>query len=256
MGVSISGKIVTDGLVIHLDALNGRSYSGSGTTWNDLTHYANNGDLNGGTNPVSIQNGYAFFSGVNSSEIVDFDSIEGINTTTNYVTVDMWAKIKTPATPNIEGSMFGWNVYSMTFRLFGGGGNLRYLGFDTAINDQYGINTADLESLDILDNWKHYCFVFVNGAPTQGNLPKENQKIYVNSIGQSLSQVAGSDTPAGRLFASSGHANARFPGIRFGAGANRLVNMDVALVKVYNRELTQAEVTQNFNAHKGRFNIY
>ena len=38
--------------------------------------------------------------------------------------------------------------------------------------------------------------------------------------------------------------------------SGRAITYDAALIKVYNRELTQAEVTQNFNAHKGRFNIY
>jgi len=256
MSYIIGGRIVTDGLVVYYDALNNKSYPGSGTSWLDLTPYNNTGSLTGGSTPVPIANGYASFSGVNNSEIVDINDIGEINTTTNYATVDMWAKIKTPIAPNIEGSMFGWNIYSMTFRLFGAGGNLRYLGFDTAINDQYGIDTATLATLGLENNWKHYCFVFVNGNSSQGNLPKENQKIYINSVNQPLSQVAGTDSANNRLFSFTSTSDAQFPGIRFGSGADRLVNMDVASIKIYNRELTQAEITQNFNAHKGRFDIY
>jgi hypothetical protein len=45
-------------------------------------------------------------------------------------------------------------------------------------------------------------------------------------------------------------------GTRGNGADTRTTNADVAMIKIYNRELTQAEVTQNFNAHKGRFNIY
>jgi hypothetical protein len=256
MSVSIGGKIVTDGLVIHYDALNGKSYPGSGTSWIDLTPYNNTGSLNGGSIPVPIANGYASFSGVDNSEIVDINDIGEINSTTNYTTVDMWARVKTPITPDLAGSIFGWNIYSVSFRLFSNAGNLRYFGFDTDIGDIYGIDTAALATLGLENNWKHYSFVFVNGNPTQGNLPKENQKIYINSVDQPLSQVTGTENANGRLFSFGSTSNARFPGIRFGSGANLLVNTDVALIKIYNRQLTQAEVTQNFNAHKGRFNIY
>jgi hypothetical protein len=256
MSTTIGGKIVTDGLVIHYDALNGKSYPGSGTSWIDLTPYNNTGSLNGGGTPVPIANGYASFSGVNNSEIVDISDIGEINNTTNYATVDMWARIKTPLTSNIGGSMFGWNIYSVGFRLLSGGGNLRYFGFDTDIGDIYGIDTTALAALGLENNWKHYSFVFVNGRSDQGNLPKENQKIYINSIDQPLSQVSGPENANNRLFSFVSTSDARFPGFRFASGNNLLINMDVALIKVYNRELTQAEVTQNFNAHKGRFNIY
>ena len=37
MGFSRGPKIVTDGLVLALDAANSKSYPGSGTTWNDLS---------------------------------------------------------------------------------------------------------------------------------------------------------------------------------------------------------------------------
>jgi hypothetical protein len=38
MGVGYSPKIVTDGLVLCLDAANRKSYSGSGTVWNELSN--------------------------------------------------------------------------------------------------------------------------------------------------------------------------------------------------------------------------
>ena len=40
-----TGKLNTDGLVLYLDAGNISSYSGSGTTWTDLSGNSNNGKI-------------------------------------------------------------------------------------------------------------------------------------------------------------------------------------------------------------------
>ena len=42
-------ELVTDGLVMNLDAGDPRSYPGSGATWTDLSGNGNNGTLNGPT---------------------------------------------------------------------------------------------------------------------------------------------------------------------------------------------------------------
>jgi hypothetical protein len=45
MAFNYSPKIVTDGLVLYLDAANRYSYPGSGTTWSDISRGGNNGTL-------------------------------------------------------------------------------------------------------------------------------------------------------------------------------------------------------------------
>ena len=47
MGLAHSPRIVTDGLVLCLDAASKRSYPGTGTTWTDLKG-GNNGTLTNG----------------------------------------------------------------------------------------------------------------------------------------------------------------------------------------------------------------
>jgi hypothetical protein len=54
MALSHSPSIVTDGLVLCLDAGNPKSYPGSGTTWTDLSGNGNNGTL---VNGVGYSNG-------------------------------------------------------------------------------------------------------------------------------------------------------------------------------------------------------
>jgi hypothetical protein len=56
MGLGHSPRIVTDGLVLCLDAANARSYPGTGTTWTDRSGNGNDGTLiNGPT--FSDENG-------------------------------------------------------------------------------------------------------------------------------------------------------------------------------------------------------
>ena len=57
-------KIVTDGLILYLDAANVRSYPGSGTTWYDLTQNDYNATLVGPTF-ASENNGGFGFDGIN-----------------------------------------------------------------------------------------------------------------------------------------------------------------------------------------------
>jgi hypothetical protein len=255
MSISVGGTVVTEGLVVHYDALNYESYPGSGVSWYDLTPYSNNGSLDNGTNNVTIANGYASFTDTPSDRYVD-TSIGEIDQDTQYTTVDMWAKFKGPTAPNPvdNGYIFGWhtNYYGTKIR-FENGTPTRF-GFTTQINDVYGLDEAQAAALDLLNNWKHYSFVFCTGSIAQSN-----QKMYINGALQTLSDQNPSlgDYPQARRFSNNTiSAITRFPGSRATNGDLALLNMDVSLIKIYNRELTQAEVTQNFNAHKGRFNIY
>ena len=58
MGLTHSPRIVTDGLVLALDAANVKSYGGSGTTWTDLSGKGNNGTINGSPSYTSTSPKY------------------------------------------------------------------------------------------------------------------------------------------------------------------------------------------------------
>ena len=64
MGLGHSPRIVTDGLVLCLDAASKRSYPGTGTTWTDLKG-GNNGTLTNmdGANFSSANGGSLSFDG-------------------------------------------------------------------------------------------------------------------------------------------------------------------------------------------------
>ena len=65
MAVFSGAEIVNNGLVLHLDAGNNRSYPGSGTTWYDLSGLNNNGTL--GASTTFDSSGYMNFGGNGSN---------------------------------------------------------------------------------------------------------------------------------------------------------------------------------------------
>ena len=56
LGFEVS-SIVTDGLILHLDAGDSNSYSGSGNTWNDISGNSNHFDINN----VATHNNEGYF---------------------------------------------------------------------------------------------------------------------------------------------------------------------------------------------------
>ena len=93
------------GLVLHLDAGHTASYSGTGTTWNDLSGNGSHVTLTS-TTFNSASGGSIVFSG---TSYANFNANIG---STNTVTVDMWVKTNSLNVPN--GSMyFGFGLYDI-----------------------------------------------------------------------------------------------------------------------------------------------
>lgn len=219
---------VESGLVFCLDAINVKSYPGSGTSWTNLTD--NSTTTVSGT--VAYSSGYITFDG--STTYADF-SVSGLSTTT---TVEMFVRIK--SVTNASGFMpFGWNTYDVWT-----GANLGALGYNTANGDVYGIPGATVTSLGIVNNWKHIIFEM------RSDVSYTNNKIYVNAVSQTLSQVTGTENATYRTFNSG---LGRIAGWRF--DTNYKMNMDLATFRIYNRALLETEVRQNYNALKGRFGL-
>jgi len=77
MGVTYNTSIVTNGLVLCLDAGNTKSYPGSGTAWTDLSGSSNNGTLINTPTYQTGNGGVLYFDGTNErSEITDSNTID------------------------------------------------------------------------------------------------------------------------------------------------------------------------------------
>ena len=89
MGLAHSPRIVTDGLVLALDAGNTKSYPGSGTTWTDLSGNSNTGTLTSmdGNNYNSANGGYLDFDGTD-----DYVDVSG-SITVSAATFLAWVRL-------------------------------------------------------------------------------------------------------------------------------------------------------------------
>ena len=79
MATRYSPSIVTSGLVLCLDAANPRSYSGTGTTWTDLSGNGNNGTL---VNSPTFSQGVFTFDGA-----TNYINVSGVNFATGTSTI-------------------------------------------------------------------------------------------------------------------------------------------------------------------------
>lgn len=103
MGVNYNTRIPTNGLMLHLDAANTKSYSGSGNTWNDLSGYGNHVVANGAT--YSFANKAMEFSG--SLQYFGADSVT-LPSGNSAKTMICWVN---PYTGNITDSYVGLMSY-------------------------------------------------------------------------------------------------------------------------------------------------
>ena len=214
------------GLVLHLDAGNPASYSGSGTTWNDLSGNGSNVTLTS-TSFDAANGGSIVFNG--TSSYADFTANIG---NSNVVTVEMWVKTNSLSVP--VGMYFGFSQYDV----WTNGGNI---GFNTSNSDQFGIASSKVDYLGIEESWRHLVFVMYSGS-------KASNKIYINGENQGLSQINGT---FGTANANLNSGTGRISGWRY--DFNWKMNMRVAGFKIYNRELSQQDITNNFNTSKTRF---
>jgi hypothetical protein len=226
MGLEHSPIIVTDGLSLYTDAVNTRSYVGSGITVNGLVSGIGLTLVNGvgfGTTGTK----YFILDGTNDN--IPFN-IPNVGTT---LSIEMWARINSFS----NGMPFGFDRYDV----WANGGRL---GFNTAASDIYGLTSTQVTNLGLLSQWKHYVFEM------RTDVSYSNNKIYINGQNQSLSQVAGTENASLRNFNSG---NGRISSWLFSDVF--FIAMDLAQFRVYNRALTSQEIVQNYNATKKRYGL-
>jgi hypothetical protein len=119
-----------------------------------------------------------------------------------------------------------------------------HIGYNTAAADCYGINATTVTSLGLASKWAHYVFEM------RSDVSYTNNKIYINGAQQTLSQILSSENVGNRTFNSG---NGRVAGWR--NDLNYKMVMNCSIFRVYNRALTTTEISQNYNALRGRYGI-
>lgn len=215
---------VTDGLIMHLDAGNVNSYSGSGTTWNDLSGNNRNMTLYNGVSYDSVDGGRLIFDGLN-----DYAQISncGISTGANVShTIEMWVNF------NVIVSARWWLAVLGQYNV----GSHHWIG-TSATATQFGVFGGSPQvSPDLLgtNQWLQICGTFSGSTLTT----YVNATNPVTATGTGFNFTNSEFTIGLRLSSSESYYNGR-----------------VAIVRLYNRALSSGEVSTNFAANRERFGL-
>ena len=221
--------IVTNGLVLNLDAGFTPSYPTTGTTWYDLSGNGNNGALTNSPTFDSGYNGSIVFDAVD--DYVNCGNGSSLNSIVTY-TVSTWFNL--PTVSRNYNPIFCRHIrgtISSDIEIYGGNGGVTLVhnrdngGSITYVYAQGpASNTPVMYTVTYGQNtWKTYFNGTLDQTFTSIAPPLANSG-YVTDIGQFY------DTPyflQGKIYSQ----------------------------QVYNRSLSAAEVLQNFNATKGRYGL-
>jgi hypothetical protein len=214
MATLYSPKIVTNGLVLCLDAGNNKSYPSSGTTWNDLSGNNNAGTLVNGPTFNSANGGSIVFDGTNDY----ISSILSSSLGTQF-SISVWFKKNNNNTGNpinFQGSPSFELLVDASNQTNIWDGSNHFYSFTTTVGTWYNMTVVKNST---------------------------NFLLYVNNI---LSPVLN--------FASSyNNTNANLIIGKHPTLSANYIDGNIARVSIYNRALSESEVLQNYNANKGRF---
>jgi len=226
-------SIVTEGLVLNLDAGNPLSYPGTGTTWTDLTTNGNNGTLINGPTFDSANGGSIVFDGSD-----DFVSTTIEFTNPQSFSVSAWFKTSITNGKKIIG--FEQTQTGLT----GGYDRHIYIGSDGKLYFGLYDGTIKIVSspLTYNDNNWHYVLATYGGEGT-------TMRLYVDGISVATSTANFAQNMNGwwriASYNLSGWTNA----------SNGYFNGSIGAAYIYNRGISQIEVLQNYNATKGRYGL-
>ena len=220
------GKIVTDGLVLALNAADPNSYPGSGTTWRDMSGNGNNGTLTNGPTFNSGNGGSIVFDGAD-----DYVSCgNSLSVQINQGTISAWVRTSSP------GSSFrGIITKQYNYGLFTNNGVLVTYDWGNGQTRSTGINIAD-------NNWKNVAMTFTTNTGT----PSNNAVIYLNGSAVLTTTI--------KILNNNVEVQLARGGVE-GTGNTQLLNGRIANAQIYNRALSSTEILQNYNATKTRFGL-
>lgn len=222
--------IVTNGLVLNLDAGFTPSYPTTGTTWYDVGSGGNNGTLVNGPTFSSTNGGSIVFDGSDDYSLISNTSLLSFGT--NPFSIGFWiypTHTSLPSYRTILSNYVGYNSDYVSYFYLGifNGNNISFL--DSGGNFIIGFPSCVVST----NVWTHIAFTrsgnsissYQNGAP-QGSVSFSN-----NFSGVRTTKIGGGVTDT-----------ATFQG-------------NLSIMSIYNRALSATEVQQNFNATKSRFGL-
>lgn len=239
------GGIVTDGLVLHLDASNGASYPGTGTVWTDLIDPSKSVTFSG--DPTFVADpGYLNLQGNNIAN--------GTNANIASIAegaIEVWFRWKANSA-QASGTLLstGGNWYHLGHAAGGGYAEAFEFYNNSGLAMQY-VDTGG--NTHLKDSQWHQLVVVVTG----GGAPDPNT-IYLD--GNVIPPISGGVGLEYRIGSSSTTTLWNNAALYIGAlGGSLPYNNDIAIVRMYDRSaggdpsFSAAEVAQNYAAESTKF---
>lgn len=237
-----AGGIVTDGLFMELDA---SLYNGTGN-WIDNTGNSNDATING---PRFTEGDPSFFSFDGRDNTMTITHRSGFSlSTTQQRTMQMWVQLQgTPTSPNRMiffgklSSNFGFDGY------WGGINSTAGISGNPVAIATNGTSISKTTYSDLLvqiNTW--YLFTFI----TQISLAGESTLVYVNNT-KYIGTQHGTDGYSESNNLTIGYLTPPLTGL----GQISYLNGYVGAIYFYTRGLSQAEISTNFEATRGRFGV-
>ena len=216
MAVYGGPDIVTDGLVLHLDAGNSKSYPGSGNIWFDLSGNNRNFNLVGSL----VHDGF-YFDGFNDSNYASGSSYSHRNDDYTYSVWFMYDVLTSYATIFENGSWSDTLLYrsfNSIIQVYAEGGYFGQHSFGYTTNQWYNV---------VLRRQSSTSQSFVNGIP--GNSLSLNRDI--NLANQNMFLLRSQHT------------------------TNQFTNGKLSVFSLYDEALSDSQILDNYKAIKGRFGL-
>jgi hypothetical protein len=222
--------VVDSSLKLWLDAAQTASYSGSGSTWTDLSGNGNNGTLVNSPTFISADGGGCIqLDGTNDHITLPITGFAPAS-----LTIDYWIK-------RISDNGYFWvidNADQPELRMsFESSGKLQINFYDDGAYFSTALSTTTFST----DSWYNITVTLTNGS----------QNVYINGNQEILTTTG---TYTGNPGGNAGeHTLGTYN--RPGAGYGGYANVRIGSYKFYNRVLTAAEITQNYNALQSRYGL-
>ena len=221
-------NLTSSNLVLHLDATNTKSYSGSGNTWYDISGYGNNGTLNNGV----LYNSYGgFFELDGSNDYIEIPHSTSLNIGTGTsATIEIVYDVYNFSTASSLIAKRSSDVSTATDYMLFNSTDLYWLTGDSSGTGNSLATSSFQENRNI------------QTVSTTINSTTTNKKIYKDG-NRVISTTYSSKTAS--------NSASVFLGKYFGSGF--YFNGRIYSVKIYNRELTDTEIAQNFEANNQKY---
>jgi hypothetical protein len=230
-------SIVTDGLILNYDFGSAETYPGTGTNAQNLVGTGLTGALTNSPTYSTNSGGSIYLDGTN--DYIGVSNNSALQPT--YLTVEIWFRLNVVLASQPTAYPLLLDKYSLSsltgYRLLfeRGADELQFTVFDSVQDNKAAITGAGSK---LSQNWN--C--------VQGTFDGNTTKIYLNGVLQQTFT---------RTFSISYNNEDLYLGTYYAVsdGFQHYINAYLGNVRIYNRALSQSEISQNFNAARNRFGI-